>query len=239
MRPQPQISLTPILTGAVLGDGGISKAGTFQYACIDESTVAFLWRHTQELHIPASFGSRRMKCGYPNQKLCHWVSTGARFKEARSEWYPSGIKQIPRSLELTADVVRWWFIGDGSAQLCGPKRNSLVAHLHTEAFTREDNLTLIALFATVGLKASLCTSKGRYYYLCFSGRNSEHFFEFMGPCPPDIQSMSYKWRFFSGVTKKICVVCGKEFEPRWSHAILCSADCRAIRWKRDWYKTNN
>lgn len=237
MRPQPQIRLTPTLIGCVLGDGGISKAGTFQYACVDKPTVRFLWQHIRDLNIPFSYGSRRMKSGYPNKKLAHWVCSGARFKEVRHEWYPDGTKRVPTSLKISPEVLRWWFIGDGSTCLTGPRKNRLCVRLHSEGFPLEDNLALIALLASVGLKASLCRNR-HYYYISLSGRSSEHFFEYIGQCPPQLRSMNYKWRFFTGITKKICVVCGHEFEPRWSHAILCSANCRAIRWGRDWYRRN-
>lgn len=158
-RPQPQFDLSPILTGALLGDGSLSKKGEFSYCCVDESTVKFLVQHLRDMGSPVSSGSRFMKSGYPNQKRCYWLTSGARFKEARATWYPSGIKRVPRPIDLSPYALRWWFIGDGSVQLCGPKKNSLVVHLHSESFPRSDQEHLQAMLSGVGLKASIVSPR--------------------------------------------------------------------------------
>jgi LAGLIDADG DNA endonuclease family len=62
----------------------------------------------------------------------------------RSQWYPKGIKIIPREIELTPLVIATWFADDGTIQWSKDKRlknehpETLTMNLATDGFTEKD-----------------------------------------------------------------------------------------------------
>ena len=75
----------------------------------------------------------------------------------RRRWYPNGTKIIPKDLELSPLLVKYWFYGDGSSSFIKYKSVSdayVRITFCTNGFTVEDCEKLTAQFHSIGLNSA-------------------------------------------------------------------------------------
>ena len=110
-------------------------------------------------------------------------------KPMRDRWYPKGKKIVPHDLILTPLMVRQWYIGDGCLDTKRGKRSSI--RLSTCSFSVQDVLYLAHSLRELGFNARRRSSHNIIY---ISPRSVARFLNWIGPCPPEIESIyGYKW----------------------------------------------
>lgn len=113
---------------------------------------------------------------YKDKKTNCYHSKSHTYKEIgdlEKIWYNNDrVKIVPRNLELTPNVVRWWFIGDGIGSRYNPQ-------LCTESFTKEENNLLIEKLTNLNIKCFL-TNRNR---IKIRSNSCSYFYEYIGKLP--------------------------------------------------------
>ena len=114
-------------------------------------------------------------------------------KSLRIWFYPNGKKIIPYNLELTPLIVRQWYLGDGSLSKKVGNMGQTIS-ISTEGFQENDIDRVIEKFKRIGLKLAKNKSRKGQYKICISRQSTIDFFDYIGPCPQEIETIySYKW----------------------------------------------
>jgi hypothetical protein len=103
--------------------------------------------------------------------------------ERWASWYSSGEKEFPEKLELTATVIKYWFVGDGTVQR---RQNEDFPRIQFTSTNEKDRLEwLCSLFDPFGLNPSPHSDR-----ISFSPTDSRRLYDLMGyPVP----GFDYKW----------------------------------------------
>ena len=78
-----------------------------------------------------------------------YSSTAARtrvdsfFTEQYQRWYPHGKKIIPKDIQISKDMLLWWYIGDGHLRRKKSRPNYRRVELATDSFKEKDILNVI------------------------------------------------------------------------------------------------
>ncbi len=127
------------------------------------------------------------------------LSSSTLLKE-RKRWYPNGKKIVPKDLVLTPKMLLYLFLGDGSFGGLGPRTTPEYTRslsLHTQSFTKQENLFLMKQLLNFGIKSTLGR---RYlnetqYFIRIRNKSVKTFFDLIGKCP--VKCYEYKWGDFS------------------------------------------
>ena len=126
------------------------------------------------------------------------------FAPIRVEWYreeigrlgiAKGIKHIPEDFKLTPRKLLHWWIGDGSFARPRGKGNGW-GYLATNAFDTESIEILRTQLKLQDIETNITRdSRDKEGYLIYIPAGSiPRFFEYMPPCPKEIESIyGYKW----------------------------------------------
>jgi hypothetical protein len=176
-----------VIIGSLLGDGGIEKSG-MQFRFSEEHTSAqMLYLEWKAIILEAEMKSINRNFGLTYRARTpstqEWI-------DLRKEWYPNGIKIIPKSILYNLDelALTVWFLDDGDKPNAGVMKNGEPKQLNayrisTAGFTYQDNLLLIqALHKNFDIQPTLCHEKNhskKYYRLYFGSKNrvSDKFIE--------------------------------------------------------------
>lgn len=138
--------------------------------------------------------------------------------DERARWYPSGVKVVPRDLDLSNPVtLANWFMGDGHTNL-----KTQTIGLSTHGFTEVEVKGLRAgLMEKLNVNVVLSHWKG-YPVLCMANRHAAKFIEIVRPyiCG------CFAYKVPMGLwTPSICQVCGKGIQGRTRGAKYCDVCC--------------
>ena len=196
-----------ILVGTILGDATISK---YRRNCepvkILNSRISATHCEQQKDYVQYLYNlliSEGLKCNYTENNTVHYSKYEGRtiiskgycqistirnivFNTWRNNWYPQGIKTIPKDIiekYLTPLAIAIWFMDDGA-------KNNCSYYLHTEGFTAEDVDFLRSILETkYNLKTARHTQR-RKPVIYISGYSRENFTTLILPYICD--SMKYK-----------------------------------------------
>jgi len=134
-----------VLVGSLLGDGCLFKYKvTHKPHLIIVRKIADKTYAQWEIEILKDFICRiREGQTYDNRthKTYQWIKfvthRSTTFEPYYKDWYPKGIKVVPKSIELTPLVLAVWFCDDGNIRpSCSPWRMRLT--FGTDGFTKQD-----------------------------------------------------------------------------------------------------
>jgi len=112
-----------------------------------------------------------------------WVleTRNLKYFDKLRQWYSSGKKRFPKSLDLTPTVLKMWYCCDGTLH------REKVAKIYSS--NESDRKTeVIDLFEDLNLSPNFTEGGGGV--INFKVRGSEKFFEYIGEAPPGFE---YKW----------------------------------------------
>ena len=213
-----------IVTGILLGDGGLSVTKD-----AEESWPRFYVKHALLEHCKFVY-----KLLFPDQRLNGtrikyepaYLKDGAQHdvfvvsslshQELVSwyeDWYPSGIKVVPKKLKIDETVLLHWFLDDGTTSFRkradGNIRNGKAKGQRGQVLTKQVELVFCSESFTKEEQQFLCNrfnerfdlgmrirsaSGGTGYRIHIPQSKTDHFFNTIGPCPTEIPSLAYKWK---------------------------------------------
>ena len=203
----------PVINGSLLGDAFITKPQKEHWnASLSKRNIYYdhllyfakqVLIQSPENRISGPFESSTNLT--PNGVPTHFFNTykHPEITSLRKQWYPKGIKVIPRDIELTKESLLHWFLDDGYSYVVRQKYKtstytSVRVFFCTQSFTKPDQLWLCQLLQEkFGLKFSL-RKKGlkkdgtEAYIMALSESQTNYFFDLIGECPVD--SLKYKWK---------------------------------------------
>jgi hypothetical protein len=185
------------LEGELLGDGSLIslESGNCYFSWHMKSEQYLLWLSEQlnslgvktRKIVPNINKSKLFLAPYTTYILRSM--TYRCFNEIREVWYPSGIKILPKNLELTPIKVRQWFLGDGTLYR-NRLKNSYSLRFCTQSFTCNEVNKLREKFFTLGIKTTI--QKGPVLYI--RTESLPNFYDYIGSCPNEVEPIyGYKW----------------------------------------------
>jgi len=199
-----------ILTGVLMGDGSIGEKfdnkrnPRFRIGNTNLEYLNYLYDKLQPLCTREPVKRRTPEqlaeslSGFSNTsdpadyKAQYSLQTFSHPKLSRFEdWYSTGEKVFPESIELTPTVLKHWFVCDGSYNNNG-HRNYIAIHLSNE---RENKEKIERYFSDIGIPVSRWRDDkqgdGTYKTsIIFNVDETKQLFSYMGDCIPGFE---YKW----------------------------------------------
>lgn len=201
-----------IITGALLGDGGLRKNNNnskdsfpgFHKCNINYDHITFvakqLFRKDYEKRIRECENKNKFGGGIIFRLTTH---THEEFVPLFESWYPAPTykKVIPKNIKIDEKVLLHWFLDDGYSYrvLAAGKYPYVRVQFATQSFTKEDLDFLCGkIYDKFGLKLyprfhqKHGVYKGTGYYLELSQSHNKDFYNIIGP--PPVESLAYKWK---------------------------------------------
>ena len=171
-----------IIKGGLLGDGCVTKYGTYQQEAKDKKYLEWLGGLLNKNGINCKVISIKHKNSYSKSKTfyCLYTHSCPAFFELRKRWYIENdegkkTKRIPADIKLTPITLLHWYLGDGNLKHDNrkfPKGGKPPLRLFVNDFLKEDiELLLQKLKKNLGLnfytspKLNRNTEKGYILYL--------------------------------------------------------------------------
>ena len=188
-----------IIKGGLLGDGCVTKYGTYQQEAKDKKYLEWLGGLLNKNGINCKVISIKHKNSYSKSKTfyCLYTHSCPAFFELRKRWYIKNnkgkeIKGIPTDIELTPITLLHWYLGDGNFKRDDrelPKGSRPSLRLYVNDFLREDiGLLLGKLKRTFDLNfyplPKLNTNNEKGYVLYLYSNDLFNFFKLIGFKPP-------------------------------------------------------
>lgn len=120
------IDLEDLIIGSIVGDGclnicsnGTSVRYVENHSIKQEDYLMWKIEHFRNAgHQGGSIWYRNNKTKYKGRTVshrskCFELCSTELFKSYRTEWYPSGEKQVPYDFELNPDILSVWYMDDG------------------------------------------------------------------------------------------------------------------------------
>lgn len=153
-----------LFLGGLLGDGAVCHNGSMCNYQESHTTPQRDYVLDQRalfsdglVSVNNTFGE---KFGGIRESLWLQTKTARIFSDLRSEWYPNGIKVVPKDLSFINDaVVAKWYMDDGSRRHSDVQNDRIL--FHTNGFSEED-VTRLAnkLYDLYGVSCKVHYSKG-------------------------------------------------------------------------------
>lgn len=161
----------------LLGDATMYKVSKnalikFEQGYLQESFINHLFALYKEYTFMTEPG-KRLELHHPVRKgliKSYWFKTFSHetFNSLWETFYINGKKQIPDTLELSAECISYWIMCDGS--LAKDKETMI---LHTQSYNLEDNQKLsLMLNKQWELDSSVIPHKEKYYVILIPKKNS-------------------------------------------------------------------
>ncbi len=191
-----------ILNGLLLGDGHLDankSSARYTQGC---KYKEFL-EHVMQV-LPLEWGpiweDQKWNCYHVKS---HFVPNLLDFWK---KWYVNGKKVIPKDLQITKEVLLYWFLSDGSIRFSNrhkfPNSRYFEIKLATDGFTKDGNLFLISTLKDIGISANLLSSNKIRIF----SESKEHFFNLIGNAP--VLCYNYKWNGVYEMKEKKALVLG-------------------------------
>lgn len=158
-----------LILGTLLGDAhlrkpeGNSKATRYIHTNVKSEYSSLIQENLNSFGIKTSYNISKEKRKNRFNSIQIQSKGYSYFYQLRQEWYPEGIKIVPKSLELNPEILLYWYLDDG----CGEKQKDyLRLKLYTDGFDeKSDDYLIKKLFDTFGIlaKRQYKKSSNRYY----------------------------------------------------------------------------
>ena len=191
-----------ILTGLMLGDGCIQYSHgetgksnprlTIVRSINDKGYMYWFYDKANNLCNSKPFEykvfDKRTNKTYKSIRL--YSKSLESLKALRENWYPNGIKIVPKDLELTPLVLLVWFCDDGSFIL---RKKSCEIKLSTHGFSKEDVVFLSELLSQKFKSHFRVQMDNNNYYIAGSGKSAVAFIKEIDPIFPQCMNRKKKW----------------------------------------------
>lgn len=189
-----------ILDGLLLGDGGVYNHNRgymkgksfFGQTCKYEEYLHYIKSMLEQegLEFPDKCITPYMRKLKHREGYTKEYRLTSRFSpylyDQRCRWYPYNVKRVPKDITLTTNVLREWYIGDGSLITW---RNYLWnVKLCVLGYDEYDNVFLKNLLVDLGFSSRFNKKRGE---INVNRSNVPKFLSFIGSCPVDCYK--YKW----------------------------------------------
>ena len=196
-----------VIDGLLLGDGSITANDPNRASILRLTTIASEFRdHIITVLDPLTFGPIHTTAAGDGIIEGRIIHAKERYRiRSRSDWaltsfskrwMPNGLKSIPKDLNITPIIMRYWFYGDGSTSWGGrPKQhhNTVRFTLCTDSFSLEECNCLVNLVdnaTNIRLNVNRCQTGSR---LCVSRSNDvRYLLDYMAPT---LKCFDYKWKY--------------------------------------------
>jgi len=91
--------------------------------------------------------------------------------QQRKRWYPEGVKEVPRDVQLTPIILANWFMGDGSSSRFKEHPNLVQAVFATESFSKESVFFLRRLLSGISIETT-CSLDHSGQKICVNRKSS-------------------------------------------------------------------
>lgn len=188
-----------VLEGNLLGDGFIyftSKRANYPIFSVEykyEEYCKYIQQNNPFLNNRKINYRKRVSDRYNNgfveQYNCKSLSSGILLDEYQ-RWYSTGVKIVPRDLQLTPLSMLIWYLDDGfTASACKG------IYIATDGFSLDDNYYLQEQLNKFNIKTNFhkASSKNNVrLYIPAKNGNAKDFLNIIGPCP--VKCYQYKWK---------------------------------------------
>lgn len=190
-----------LLTGILMSDGHLNRQHKSPHMMIKMVNLPFLKWFSDELEILSNgvhfsmtakqSAMQNINSGFQseaewqNYADVYYLSTIAHPWLHELDWYTKCGKQFPDSLQLSDDIVKMWYCGDGNLKKDTPSMN-------ITALNESDNFTLINnLFKEWGMPIDrIDKTNGKNSTLSFNKQKTYKLLDKIGPAVPGFE---YKW----------------------------------------------
>lgn len=156
--------LKEVLDGLILGGASVISRYPFgSYLSIASVDLSFLEQISQQLSLLGirQKGKIKLMKSRKREERCYRYESRcyAELSQFRKRWYPQGEKEVPRDLEVSLIVCRWWFLGKGHIR--SDSRRYPVVVLPLQRFKKEEvRRFLLSSIQALGFNKAYLTSKG-------------------------------------------------------------------------------
>lgn len=215
-----------VIVGSLLSDGSIGHTNNgknyfWTHTCIKEDYIDYLINttgiHLHKMKINShKFTSKNGKEYNAKEAFLFKSKASISFTEYRNNWYPNGIKIVPKNIKITPIVLLHWYIGDGFIS------DTQGITLSTDSFDIDSIDFLLYELSNLDLIPSLNYLKNR---ITIPNRRVIEFLKYIGLCP--VSSFNYKWETFikSSYIGRICLNCEVVFDALENHQKYCNPRC--------------
>lgn len=215
-----------IIEGHLLGDGDISFRSP--YLSIKSQYISYL-KHiasifnkeniiTRPIGINKKQGQVIIHDKLYTQNIVYYLNTihHSDFDMLHKQWYRKAtekdynnglsekrkyIKIVPEDVKIEKETLLYWYIDDGCLNYRKNRSYGKIVDLASNGFSIKDTNLLKEKLKKMNIEINI-SSENRI--IINKKQSVELFFDFIGPCPPDIFNIyGYKWRKKEeGITKK-------------------------------------
>lgn len=175
-----------ILTGHLLGDGGIRDNGNissrFYLTTKHFEYAKWVCESLKDVGMESVVRKRREGC-------VNYRVEGRNYPELkalRNKWYKPK-KIVPRDIQLSSGAMLRWWMDDGSINR---KRWPQVVFC-TDCFSMDDLYFLRGKIREIGMDVALYRKGGKLCRLLLPSKFHQKFYEYIGKCP--VECFRYKW----------------------------------------------
>jgi hypothetical protein len=218
-----------IIIGSLLSDGCVNNTNNgknyfWTQTCVNEDYINYLIDETNlDLHKftkPSNkFISTNGKTYTAKKAFVFKSKASVTFTKYREDWYPNGVKIVPKNIKITPTVLLHWYLGDGYiSDECG-------ITLCTDSFDKESLTFLLYELENIGLLPHLNYLKNR---IIIPNKRVIEFLTYIGECP--VKSFDYKWNTFikESYINRVCLNCGNKFTAICNHNKYCNPKCAIL-----------
>lgn len=184
--------LEDLLTGLMLGDGGIDlREGCLPRLSLTNKSLEYIQYTVRALD---AFGVRARTGPVAAGCFRLWTRSWLSLGDFANSWYSGGTKKrrIPDPCSLTPVALMHWWLGDGGLGRRLNKRPT--GYLYTNSFAEEDVRRVANGLCADGIQALAmrCGGKQRHEWRIHLNRSGvTSLLDRIGPCP--VSYYSYKW----------------------------------------------
>lgn len=197
VKLNPSIEFKQIFDGLMLSDGFLQILKNGWNACFSmKSKHQEFAVFTSELFRAEGFSGKTSKL-YNDTGILYEFKSHVHpwLTEQRKRWYPNGFKHIPSDLVISPLVLKFEFVGDGSAF---KRKNGMYGvHFATECFIKSEVVKLQQELNALGFPFKMYKHRNGFNLQYYRNTNGQifdilHFFDFIGNCP--VNCFQYKWQ---------------------------------------------
>ena len=157
--PNFNVNQNELMLASLLGDAHIDKQGRFRFKqCITKEEYVIWMNYNFEPYSRKIYYETFTRQGkaFKNASFC--TINHSIFKKLRQEWYPNGVKIVPKNIILNSKILAHWHVQDGNNNQL---KKSI--RLATHCFSVKDVKFLIhCLDRDLNIHANLQVKNGKY-----------------------------------------------------------------------------
>lgn len=188
-------TLYSIFDGLMVSDGHLclgkyAVSARYKHSCKFKEYVTYLMRLMGEASV-SFYESNPYRVVHENinQAVTYYIQSRSTpfFTREHRRWYKNNVKIVPDDFVITPDVMRHWFMGDGSLHYSNRVKPCWGVRLHADGFSKVDRAFLQEKLRAVGFPTTV-NKRGNLY---IGTACKKAFFAYIGVSP--VKCFEYKW----------------------------------------------